>query len=180
MRKDLFHELYVRYSSQVFAYLFGRTSSKDVAADLLQDVFLRIWNRMEAVEQIPDDQRMYWIFSITSNRVKDYYRKTSNQKKAEENMRGIINPILGGDLSQLLEKREQFRELESAISSLPEELRCILLMKVIGEMNSSQIGEALNIPAGTIRYKIARARQLLAQNIGLLETEAAGRSSTHE
>ena len=158
MKNELFHKLYESYSTQVFSYLFGRTSSKDIAADLLQDVFLRIWNRMVVVERISDEQRLYWIFSIASNRVKDFYRKSSHQKKAEEKMRCLNNQIPAGDLSQLLVGRERFSELEAAISSLPEELRCILLMKVIGEMNSSQIGDALCIPAGTIRYRIARAR----------------------
>lgn len=177
MNKELFHALYVNYSTQIFSYLFGRTSSKDIAADLLQDIFLRVWNRMEAVERIPDEQRLYWIFSIASNRVKDFYRKSSHQRKAEETIRCLNHRTPGSDLSQLLAGREQFTELESAISSLPEELRCILLMKVIGEMNSSQIGSALGVPAGTIRYKIARARQLLAQNLELMDTEAAaGRS----
>jgi RNA polymerase sigma factor (sigma-70 family) len=177
MKNELFHKLYESYSTQVFSYLFGRTSSKDIAADLLQDVFLRIWNRMVVVERISDEQRLYWIFSIASNRVKDFYRKSSHQKKAEEKMRCLNNQIPAGDLSQLLVGRERFSELEAAISSLPEELRCILLMKVIGEMNSSQIGDALCMPAGTIRYRIARARHLLAQNLKLLETEAAaGRS----
>ncbi len=172
----MFHDLYVTYSRQVYSYLLGRTGgSKDVGADLLQDVFMRIWNRMEALERIPEDQRIYWIFSVASNRVKDYYRKSSNQRHAEEQLRDR-NKGGGGpteDLSQLLSGRERYRELESAIGALPEELRCILLMKVVGGMNSSRIGEALEMPAGTVRYKISQARALLAGRLGLSETKLA-------
>ncbi|WP_199615800.1 RNA polymerase sigma factor [Paenibacillus alkalitolerans] len=171
----MFHDLYVAYSRQVYSYLLGRTGSKDVAADLLHDVYLRIWNRMEALERIPEEQRIYWIFSIASNLVKDYYRKSSNRRQAEEQLRdrnkGAGAPA--GDLSQLLAGRERYRELESAIGALPEELRCILLMKVVGGMNSSRIGEALGMPAGTARYKISQARALLAGRLGLPQTELA-------
>ena len=175
MRKDLFHELYVAYSRQVYSYLLGRTGSKDAAADLLQDVFLRIWNRMESVERIPEEQRIYWIFSVASNRVKDYYRKSANQKQAEERMRNRHRrePSPTGDISQMLAGREQYRELENAIGELPEELRFMLLMKVVGGMNSSRIGEALGMPAGTVRYKLSQARALLARRLGLTETEWA-------
>jgi RNA polymerase sigma factor (sigma-70 family) len=175
MRKDLFHDVYVAYSRQVYSYLLGRTGSRDAAADLLQDIYLRIWNRMEALERIPEAQRIYWIFSIAANRVKDYYRKSSNQKKAEEGLRVQNNgkSAVIGDLSQLIAGRERYRELESALAGLPEELRYILLMKVVGEMNSRLIGEALGMPAGTVRYKISQARALLATRMGLQKNELA-------
>lgn len=171
----MFHDLYVTYARPVYSYMLGRTGSRNDAADLLQDVFMRIWNRMEALERIPEDQRTYWIFSIASNRVKDYYRKSSNQRQAEAQLRDLNKGggIRTEDLSQLLAGRERYRELESALYALPEELRCILLMKVVGGLNSTQIGEALGIPAGTVRYKVSQARALLAGALGLPETELA-------
>jgi len=183
MRKLLFHHLYVTYSQKVYSYLLGRTGSKDTAADLLQDVYLRIWNRMEAVERIPEEQRIFWIFSIAFNRVKDFYRKTSNQRKAEQQLldHNKGEGTQDGDLSQLMAGRERYRELESAIGALPEELRCILLMKVVGGMNSSLIGRTLGMPAGTVRYKISQARALLSRRLGLQESEwavAEGRKSS--
>jgi RNA polymerase sigma-70 factor (ECF subfamily) len=107
--------------------------------------------------------------------VKDYYRKSSNQKKAEEGLRVQHNgkSAVIGDLSQLIAGRERYRELESALAGLPEELRYILLMKVVGEMNSRLIGEALGMPAGTVRYKISQARALLATRMGLEKNELA-------
>jgi len=171
MRKELFRGLYVDHSKQVFSYLFGRTGNKDTAADLLQDIFLKVWNRIEVVELIPDKERLYWIFSIASNRLTDYYRRSSNKKNIEEKLR-IRNDYSTGDISGLLAGREQFRELESQINQLPEELRSILLMKVLGGMNSSQIGNALNQPPGTIRYKMVMARRKLAEKLELLETES--------
>jgi RNA polymerase sigma-70 factor (ECF subfamily) len=173
MRKELFRGLYVAHSRQVFSYLLGRTSDKDTAADLLQDIFLKVWNRIEVVERIPDEERLYWIFSIASNRLTDYYRRASSEKNMEEKLRSR-NDYSTGDLSGLLAGREQFRELESHINQLPEELRSILLMKVIGGMNSSQIGNALNQPPGTIRYKMGMARRQLAEKLELLETESIG------
>ncbi|WP_314591928.1 RNA polymerase sigma factor [Paenibacillus terrigena] len=172
MNKELFHQIYVDHYRQVFAYLYGRTNNKETAADLLQDLFLRVWNRMETVERIPENQRLFWLFSIASNQLKDYYRKSSTQQKTKEQLRTHYHPP-AGDLSKMLEGREQFRALETAINTLPEELRCILVMKVIGEMNSFQIGHALQIPAGTIRYKMAKARRLLAEQMGMLQDGTA-------
>jgi RNA polymerase sigma-70 factor (ECF subfamily) len=78
-------------------------------------------------------------------------------------------------LSELIAGRVQFRELEAAILTLAEEPRCILLMTVVGEMTSSQIGSALDMPAGTVRYKLHQARQSLAQQLGILNAEGRNR-----
>jgi RNA polymerase sigma-70 factor (ECF subfamily) len=82
-----------------------------------------------------------------------------------------------GDLAELVAGREQFRELEAAILKLPEEQRCILLMTVVGEMSSSQIGSALSMPPGTVRYKLFQARQSLAQQLGMLDAQPARSSA---
>jgi DNA-directed RNA polymerase specialized sigma24 family protein len=54
------------------------------------------------------------------------------------------------------------------VLDLPEDLRTILLMQVLGEMSSFQIGEVLGKPAGTIRYQISLARKRLAEEIRLI------------
>lgn len=174
MSKDLFRDLYAVHSKQIFSYLLGRTNNKEIAADLLQDIFLKVWNRIDVVRSIPDDERLYWLFSIASNRLKDYYRRSSNRRKAEDRLRSDGKAHSDGDLSGVLAGRERFRELELHIDRLPEELRCMLLMKVIGGMNSAQIGNVMNQPPGTIRYKIAQARRLLAESLRLLDAESIG------
>ena len=53
------------------------------------------------------------------------------------------------------------------MNELPEDLRTALLLQVMGRLSSSQIGEALEVPAGTVRYRIAMARKRLAEQLRL-------------
>lgn len=169
--EELFQQLYRSHSRKLYSYLLGRTGSQDTAADLVQDVFMKIWNRIDMVERIPEDQRLYWIFTVASNQVKDYYRKSQSLKQAVTKMQLYTFPNSNSDLSQLLAGREQFNELESAVRELPEELRSILLMKAVGGMKSGEIGAALGLPAGTVRYKILLARRQLAEALGMLNNK---------
>jgi RNA polymerase sigma factor (sigma-70 family) len=173
MNKELFRELYVAHSKPIFSFLLGRTNDKELAADLLQDVFLKVWNRIEIVAKIPDVERLYWIFSVASNRWIDHIRRSSHQKKVEVQLR-TERISSNGDLSSVLAGRERFRHLEAHINDLPEELRCILLMKVLGGLNSVQIGVMMSQPPGTIRYKILQSRRLLAEKMKLLDTVSTG------
>ena len=164
----LFQNLYRSISRNLFSFLRGRRGSQETAAVLVLDLFIKIWNRIDTVERIPEDQQLYWIFTVASNQVKDYYRKSQSFKQAVTKMQLYAFPNSNGDLSQLLAGREQFHELESTVRELPEELRSILLMKAVGGMKSGEIGTALGLPAGTVRYKILLARRQLAEALGML------------
>lgn len=183
MSDQLFQELYNRHYRQLLAYLVGRTNNMELSRDLLHDVYLSIWNHIDTAVGIEENKRLYWMFSIASNRLKDYYRKTTNHRKAESLLRAVPNAANGAaqseDLSGLLAKQEQFRELEEHIYALPEDLRSVLLMKVLGGMSSTQIGLALGMPAGTIRYKLMQARGILSDQLGL-SRERRPREVRHE
>jgi RNA polymerase sigma-70 factor (ECF subfamily) len=49
------------------------------------------------------------------------------------------------------------------MSELPEDLRTALVLQVMGRLSSTQIGEALGVPAGTVRYRIAMARKRMVE-----------------
>ncbi|QHT61367.1 RNA polymerase sigma factor [Paenibacillus lycopersici] len=167
--------MYEMHSKPIFAFLFGRTNNKELAKDLLQDSFLKVWNRIEAAAAIPPDERLYWIFSIAANGLKDHYRRSAHRSKVDAQLKtASAGGSAGGDISGVLAGRERLRDIETHINALPEELRCILLMKVLGELTSAQIGMMLNQPPGTIRYKISQARKLLAEKLKLLESAPVG------
>ena len=59
--------------------------------------------------------------------------------------------------------------MDLAIRQLPEDLRTVLVLHLLGEATSAQIGELLGRPPGTVRYQLAEARHRLAQDLRLLE-----------
>jgi RNA polymerase sigma-70 factor (ECF subfamily) len=54
----------------------------------------------------------------------------------------------------------------AAIATLPEQQRVTLTMAAAGELNSAEIGAALGVPAGTVRYRLSLARRTLAEALG--------------
>lgn len=171
----LFEQVYRTFGRELHAYLFGRTGSKDMADDLLQDVYLRVWNRIDVLMAVPAPEQRYWLFSIAANRVVDYYRQTAVRKRThaqlEHQMELSSSKI--DDTERAVTKREQYRELEAAIQQLPEQWRTILLMCSVGGMSSTQVGEALGMPSGTIRYKLSQARRQLAHQLKLTDRSEA-------
>ena len=117
----------------------------------------------------------YWLFRIAKNVVIGYHRK---QRQEEGTALLALDEAdgarLAADPSEVYTAREAVQAVDAAIRRLPDELRVPLVMQVLGGMTSTQIGQVLGRPAGTVRYQIARARRLLAEALGTGEkaTEA--------
>ncbi|NLN27614.1 MAG: RNA polymerase sigma factor [Firmicutes bacterium] len=167
--------IYEAHHAAVYAYLLGRTNDDQAARDLLQEAFLRVWRHIDKTRDMEEDNVRYWLFRIAKNVVIGYHRK---QRQEEGTALLALDEAdgarLAADPSEVYTAREAVQAVDAAIRRLPDELRVPLVMQVLGGMTSTQIGQVLGRPAGTVRYQIARARRLLAEALGTGEkaTEA--------
>jgi RNA polymerase sigma-70 factor (ECF subfamily) len=165
----LFDDLYEEHRVALHAYFLGRTGDPELALDLLQEVFLRVWRGMQTVEALPAEKRVYWVFSIARNLVLDTYRKRGAGDSAQQRLEQEAQPALVPAAERQAEEHEQLAELETAIHQLPDDLRVVFVLHVLGEQNSTEIGEILGRPPGTVRYQLARARRQLAEQLRIEE-----------
>ena len=104
----------------------------------------------------------------------DSYRAGAARRAAEAALRSqaATQETTEAGPHRQAEARERLARLDTAIGRLPEEQRVILTMATAGELTSSQIGEALGEPAGTVRYRLSQARKQLAAALDLEEDGA--------
>ena len=163
-----FNRLYSAYQGAVHAYLLGRTGDREAARDLLQEVFLRAWRRVDAWSALPPERQRAWVFTVARNLVIDAHRGrvSSEAARAElERMAQVSRPAAQGPEAGA-ELVERVARLERAIQRLPERLRVVLSLHVVGELTSAQVGELLGEPPGTVRYRLSQARRMLAEALG--------------
>jgi RNA polymerase sigma-70 factor, ECF subfamily len=165
--RTAFTELFEEHRHGVHAYLLARTSDAEVAHDLLQETFLRVWRRVGEVASLEAGRQRGWIYTVARNLVIDRYRAEATRTAA---VAAVIDETrraeaAAPDASDRAVARDQLASVHRAIGDLPEELRVVLTMAVIGEMTSAQIGEALAMPAGTVRYRLHAARRRVAAHL---------------
>ncbi|MEQ4203820.1 sigma-70 family RNA polymerase sigma factor [Actinopolymorpha sp. B17G11] len=169
--EESFTEIFEAYHASVHAYLLGRIGDRELGRDLLQETFLRVWRRFDEVRALPPQRRQAWIFTVARNLVTDSYRARATREATARTLADHMVPTTGAAAADPpaahVERNELMNDVMTAVRTLPEEARVILAMHAVGELTSAQIGEALGQPAGTIRYKLARARQALAKALGL-------------
>ena len=164
-RESEFRRLYDDHRSAVHAYLIGRLRGQQSAADLLQEVFMRVWRHLDTVAGLPPDAQRGWIFTVARNLSIDAGRRDrtlagTGQALAAEPARPAApasDAVIGAERAAVV---------GAAIRRLPEQQRVTLALAAAGGLTSAEIGAALGIPAGTARYRLSVARRALADALG--------------
>jgi len=164
--EDDFNRLYGEQQRVVHAFLLGRTGDRELARDLVQEVFLRAWRRADAWRVLPPERQRSWVFTVARNLVIDAHRSRATAESAQAALeRAAVDTVSEGPEVRA-EQRERMALLDSAIRRLPEKLRTVLSLHVVGGLTSAQVGEVLGEPAGTVRYQLSQARRQLAGALG--------------
>jgi len=157
-----FRELYDAHRVAVHAYFVGRTGDRWLAADLMQEAFLRAWQRLPELAGLPDDDaRRAWIFAVSRNLSIDEHRRARTRAATDAALRREPADV-GAPASTTVIAAERVAVVAEAIKSLPEQQRVTLSLAAAGGLTSAEIASALGVPAGTVRYRLSLARRTLA------------------
>jgi RNA polymerase sigma-70 factor (ECF subfamily) len=161
-REAEFGRLYEAHRAAVHAYFVGRTGDRWVAAELMQDVFLRAWQQLPTLVRRDADGQRAWLFTVARNASIDAYRR---QRTAADTVTALrAEPVPAAPSAHVaVVAADRLAVVNEAIATLPEQQRLVLAMTAAGGLNSSQIADALGVPAGTVRYRLATARAALAE-----------------
>lgn len=156
-----FTELFQAHRTALYGYLLGRTGRPDTAEELTQDLFLRAWRHLpELIGRSTDGQRA-WLFTVARNLAVDELRQRRTRDAtltaARAQPAGHAPPA-----SATVVAADDVQRVGAAIAGLPDELRTVLSLATAGELTSAEIAALLGIPAGTVRYRLSRARAALA------------------
>jgi len=160
--RRLFDDLYDAHQRTLHAFFLGRTSDRELALDLLQELFLRVWRSIQVLQALPAERRHYWLYSVARNLVVDTYRSRGAGQAAVERLQRLTPPSVAEPPEASVIDDEQRARVDAAVATLPDDLRVVLVLQVLGERTSAEIGEILGRPPGTVRYQLAQARRRLA------------------
>lgn len=167
-----FNSLYDAHHKVLFAYLLGKTGNRETASDLLQETFVRVWQHRDDLERIPEERRRFWLLAIAKNLLRDLQRKQATLWRTETELREQTeSKPQSGDPHRHVEAQELKYHLTEAICLLPEQLRLILTLTLVGEMTSASIGTLLDMPATTVRHQLRQARLQISKTLERKERE---------
>ena len=176
-REAAYRELIRRYERPVFALVFRMVRDRELAEDLSQETFIKALNAIDSYR--PEFKFSSWIFKIANNAAIDHLRRRELDTLSLDGSPHAETPdaieataLQIGDNQETpleaVEARELGKSIEAAIDALrPEYRSCILLRHVEGRPYE-EIAEILNLPLGTVKTYIHRARNELRDALGHL------------
>lgn len=179
-----FDQIVHRYQDMVFNLAFRLLGRHDEAIDLSQEVFLQVYRKLSTFRR--DAALRTWIYRIVFNRAKNrqrWWKRRIGEMTAMPLEEAEVSPRWGLRASsapmaanrvapdEALERKEQGQILRQAIDKLPFDQRTILLLKEIEGLSYEEISTTLDLPLGTVKSRLARARNSLR---GHLDPEVFG------
>jgi len=178
-RDDAFRELVRRYERPVFSLIYRMVRDRETAEDLAQETFIKVLNHIDRYR--PEFKLSSWLFKIANNLTIDHLRKrrldTVSMDGSPHAATAVEIEATSFDVEtrgetplEELESRELGSAIEQAISRLrPEYRSCILLRHVEGR-SYEEIATTLDLPLGTVKTYIHRARHELRDALAHLRT----------
>lgn len=154
-----------RYSKAVYNMAYNFAGNSDDAADITQDVFLKAYRNIEKFSDDHDHKSFSsWLLRLSKNHCIDYYRKQKhrrNQLELDENLHDDPGHE-SHTPEEALVRHSDTEYLREKLQLLPPDLRTMLIMRDIQDYSYQEIAESLELPLGTIKSRINRARTRLA------------------
>jgi RNA polymerase sigma-70 factor (ECF subfamily) len=151
----------------VFQLAFHLLGDKEEALDLSQDVFLTVFRMLDRFRG--QSALRTWIYRIVVNQARNRQRWWRRRKQSAQ-VPLDVHVSAHGDLSspnddfgpeRLLRQKEQADRVWQALRELPFDQRTALILREIDGLSYEEIGFSLDVAVGTVKSRLARARQLL-------------------
>lgn len=159
---EAFGDLYERHARAIQSYCLWRTANILAAEDATATVFLEVWRRRGRLT-LSSDSAAPLLLGIANNVVRRQWRSERRHRDILDRVRnaGQVPDDLEAEAIARIDAIQQVRDGGEAIRRLPRREREVLALFAWSELSYAEIAEALGLPIGTVRSRLARARARL-------------------
>ena len=167
---EAFEQLVLKYQTAVYNLCLRMTGDPEDAADMTQESFLKAWRNLESFQG--NSAFSTWLYRLASNTCLDHLRSVKRRPQLSLVMEDEDGETQALDVpdsapspeEQVIALDEQSR-LNDALQALEEDQRQILILRAVNGLSYTEIAEALQLKEGTVKSRLARARDQLRKKL---------------
>ena len=160
-------DLYDRYGRLAYSLILRIVRDAQMAEDLVQETFLRVWSRVQAF----DSQRGAlgpWLLAVARNRAIDYLRSVDGRMaRSSYELVEMENPALFANLETQMMVSDLAGRVREAMSKLNSSQRSVIELAYFDGLSQTEIAERLGQPLGTVKTWVRTALKNLRETLGV-------------
>jgi len=158
-------EIYDRYWGILYRYTRKILQSDDEAEDIVQDIFVMVWNKSDALEL--KISLSAFLYASTRNRILKYFEKSKVRKNYIDSLQAFLDEG-SCETDFLVRSNELAARIEQELSLLPPKMREVFELSRKSGLSHKEIAEQLNISEGTVKKQVSNAVKILKVKFGSL------------
>jgi len=153
--KEAFDEVMRMYKKPIFNYLRQLTGNREIAEELAQDTFVKVYFKAPGLKAVDMGMFRSWLYTIASNLARSEFRKQKVRRMFS------ISPVGDGrEPTPVYEPTYESKLIvEEILAGIPEKYRIPLVMKEIDNFSFEEIAQILRKPIGTVKSLVFRGKQ---------------------
>jgi RNA polymerase sigma-70 factor (ECF subfamily) len=160
-----------QYGQRIYNLAFHFAGEPAGAEDLTQEIFLKLYRSLHRYRG--DVPLVAWALRLSRNLCIDHYRSTRTAQRATVVSEEILSHMASDDdPGARAVRRERLRTVYGALERMPEELATVVLLRDLQGFSYEEIVEMLEIPSGTLKSRLNRARRELAERVSEMLSSA--------
>lgn len=160
--KNAFEQLYRNHSGGIYCNLRRLTRNDELAKELLQDVFLKVWEKKADLN--PNKPFHFYLFRIARNSVIDFYRRVKRDKHMLQNLPMLISEITHQPIESIIAGADEELVLKAMETLSPQRKKIFILCKLEGK-SYEEVSKLLGITTSTIGDHIVKGTKYIKKQI---------------
>lgn len=156
-------DLYDRHRQMVFRTAVAITGDPEAAADLLQDVFLRLYRFASHID--PNLPLEPWLYRMTANLSYTWVKRQNRWLRPFEDLAEWLAGNHKNTSLQTSDHDDDSTQLQQAISKLPLPHRIVVVLYYVNDLSLQEISEIIDVPVGTVKSRLHYGRQALKNHL---------------
>jgi RNA polymerase sigma-70 factor (ECF subfamily) len=182
-----FEALFERYVDFVHNVAFRRTADRSAAEDIAETAFLELWRQRQRIVTREGSLRP-WLAGVTGNLARRWWRDRTRGRRALGRLAGrsgrsagpevgVDDRDMAGEVADRIDDERRMSAVLVALDQLPADQRELVLLSAGDGLSYEEMAAVLDIPVGTVRSRLSRARARLRTVEGISGTAAGLRAS---
>ncbi len=159
---EAFGELYDRYISKIYRFVYLKVSHREEAEDIVSEVFLKAWNYLIDVQRETDTEIKSFsglIYTIARTSLVDFFRARSKRKECT--IETLENVAHDGDIREKTQREQEIEVVLKHLKKMKREYQEIIVLKYIEELSTAEIARILDKSLVVVRVTVHRALKIL-------------------